>query len=89
MATAEELTHRTVSSSKIHSSFINYCLLLHAVTPSGSRPSPPQEHQEGEAGFAIMFPSMDGVQIKPFHFCKKSVSPAALKEAGWFHLVAI
>lgn len=57
-------------------------MLLRAVTPSGSCSSPPQEYQEGEAGFAIMFPSMEGVQIKPFHFCKKSISPTALKEAG-------
>lgn len=53
-----------------------------AVTPTGSCSNAPQEHQEGEAGFAIMFPTMDGVHIKPFHFCKKSISPAALKEAG-------
>lgn len=58
------------------------------MTPSGSSSStPPQEHQEGEAGFAIMFPKMEGVQIRPFHFCKKSISPAALKEAGeWTEL---
>nr|XP_046238523.1 F-box only protein 22 [Scatophagus argus] len=52
------------------------------LTPHGSCSSPPQEYQEGEAGFAIMFPNMDGVHIKPFHFCKKSISPTALKEAG-------
>ncbi|XP_071766597.1 F-box only protein 22 [Centroberyx gerrardi] len=52
------------------------------LTPSGSYSSPPQEHQEGEAGFAIMFPSMEGVHIKPFHFCKKTISPTALEEAG-------
>ncbi|XP_054626906.1 F-box only protein 22 [Dunckerocampus dactyliophorus] len=52
------------------------------LTPTGSGSRPPEEHQEGEAGFAIMFPSMEGVHIKPFHFCKKTVSPAALKEAG-------
>uniref|UniRef100_UPI0037E7A9F2 F-box only protein 22 n=1 Tax=Semicossyphus pulcher TaxID=241346 RepID=UPI0037E7A9F2 len=52
------------------------------LTPSGSWSSPPQEYQEGEAGFAVMFPSMEGVQIKPFHFCKKSFSPTALQEAG-------
>lgn len=57
-------------------------MLLLAVTPSGPGSSPPQEYQEGEAGFAIMFPSVEGVNIKPFHFCKKSISPAALKEAG-------
>ncbi|KAM9764770.1 F-box only protein 22 [Menidia menidia] len=52
------------------------------LTPSGSGSSPPQEYQEGEAGFAVMFPSTEGVQIKPFHFCKKTISPEALKEAG-------
>lgn len=52
------------------------------LTPSGSCSSPPQEYQEGEAGFAIMFPSIEGVHIKPFHFCKKTISPTALKEAG-------
>ncbi|XP_034432643.1 F-box only protein 22 [Hippoglossus hippoglossus] len=52
------------------------------LTPSGPSSNPPQEHQEGEAGFAIMLPSMEGVHIKPFHFCKKSMSPSALKEAG-------
>ncbi|TNM90669.1 hypothetical protein fugu_002958 [Takifugu bimaculatus] len=51
------------------------------LTPCGPS-SLPQEHQEGEAGFAIMFPSMDGAHVKPFHFCKKSISPTALKEAG-------
>lgn len=52
------------------------------LTPSGSCSSLPQEYQEGEAGFAVMFPSIEGVHIKPFHFCKKSISPTALKEAG-------
>lgn len=52
------------------------------LTPSGSCSSPPKEYQEGEAGFTIMFPSMEGVHIKPFHFCKRSLSPAALQEAG-------
>ncbi|XP_074467865.1 F-box only protein 22 [Sebastes fasciatus] len=52
------------------------------LTPSGSGSSLPEEYQEGEAGFAIMLPSIEGVRIKPFHFCKKSISPTALKEAG-------
>ncbi|XP_068598002.1 F-box only protein 22 [Brachionichthys hirsutus] len=52
------------------------------LTPSGSCSGCPQEYQEGEAGFAIMFPNIEGVHIKPFHFCKKSISPTALKEAG-------
>ncbi|XP_068453123.1 F-box only protein 22 [Clinocottus analis] len=52
------------------------------LTPSGSCSSLPQEYQEGEAGFALMLPSIEGVNIKPFHFCKKSISPTALEEAG-------
>lgn len=52
------------------------------LTPHGSRTAPPVEYQEGEAGFAIMFPNIDGVQIKPFHFCKKTISSTAMKEAG-------
>ncbi|KAJ0002056.1 hypothetical protein NQD34_001852 [Periophthalmus magnuspinnatus] len=52
------------------------------LTPHSSPTAPPKEYQEGEAGFAIMFPSIDGVQIKPFHFCKKTISSTAMKEAG-------
>ncbi|KAF3686237.1 F-box only protein 22 [Channa argus] len=52
------------------------------LTPTGSCCSPPQEYQEGEAGFAVLFPAIEGVHIRPFHFCKKTISPAALKEAG-------
>ncbi|XP_041848508.1 F-box only protein 22 [Melanotaenia boesemani] len=52
------------------------------LTPTGSRSSPPREYQEGEAGFALMFPSTEGVHIKPFHFCKKTISQTTLKEAG-------
>lgn len=52
------------------------------LTPHGSCATPPVEYQEGEAGFALMFPSVEGVQIKPFHFCKKTISSAAMKEAG-------
>ncbi|XP_060896940.1 F-box only protein 22 [Labrus mixtus] len=52
------------------------------LTPSGPSSGPPQEYQEGEAGFAVMFPSMEGVKIKPFHFCKKSITPTSLQEAG-------
>ncbi|KAM4602995.1 F-box only protein 22 isoform 2-T2 [Polymixia lowei] len=52
------------------------------LTPTGSSSNPPQEHQEGEAGYAIMFPSMEGVNIRPFHFCKKTISQSSLEEAG-------
>uniref|UniRef100_A0A3P9JZ66 F-box protein 22 n=1 Tax=Oryzias latipes TaxID=8090 RepID=A0A3P9JZ66_ORYLA len=52
------------------------------LTPTGSCSGSPQEYQDGEAGFAVMFPSTEGVNIKPFHFCKKTISPTALKDAG-------
>ncbi|KAJ8344561.1 hypothetical protein SKAU_G00318900 [Synaphobranchus kaupii] len=52
------------------------------LTPNGRYSSPPQEHQDGEAGFALMFPGMDGVTLRPFHFCKRSLSQTALEEAG-------
>lgn len=52
------------------------------LTPHSSCTARPIEYQEGEAGFAIMFPSIDGIQIKPFHFCKKTISSTAMKEAG-------
>ncbi|XP_013886745.1 F-box only protein 22 [Austrofundulus limnaeus] len=52
------------------------------LTPTGSWSNPPQEHQEGEAGFTLMFPSIEGVNIKPFHFCKKTISLTELREAG-------
>lgn len=52
------------------------------VTPSGQPTSQPQEYQDGEAGFALMIPSMDGVTIRPFHFCKQTLSKTALEEAG-------
>lgn len=84
--TLEEHNCHTVRNSNI---FFNPLPFFHTVTPNGSRPNPPREHQEGDAGFAIMFPSMDGVQIKPFHFCKKSISPTALKEAGLVNLTAV
>ncbi|CAN9506709.1 unnamed protein product [Ophioblennius macclurei] len=52
------------------------------LTPSGCCSGAPQEFQDGEAGFAVMFPNTEGVHIKPFHFCKRTISPSALKEAG-------
>lgn len=52
------------------------------LTPSGSGVQQPKEYQSGEAGFAVMLPNVEGVNVKPFHFCKKSMSPAALREAG-------
>lgn len=76
------MTHDMCAGSCIYLNILWYFMLLCAVTPSGSCSSPPQEYQEGEAGFAVMFPSIEGVHIKPFHFCKKTISPTALKEAG-------
>ncbi|KAH0619854.1 hypothetical protein JD844_014222 [Phrynosoma platyrhinos] len=40
------------------------------VTPTGSRSSQPLEVEDGEAGFALLFPRIDGVKIQTFHFCK-------------------
>ncbi|KAK6475124.1 F-box only protein 22-like [Huso huso] len=52
------------------------------LTPMGSHSNPPQEFEEGEAGFAIMFPNIDGINIRSFHFCKRSFSSTSLEEAG-------
>ncbi|MBN3275458.1 FBX22 protein, partial [Polyodon spathula] len=52
------------------------------LTPMGSHNNPPQEFEEGEAGFAIMFPNIDGINIRSFHFCKRSFSSTSLEEAG-------
>ncbi|CAL9701946.1 unnamed protein product [Knipowitschia caucasica] len=52
------------------------------LTPHTHRAACPREYQDGGAGFAVMFPNVNGVQIKPFHFCKKTISPTAMKEAG-------
>lgn len=40
------------------------------VTPIGSRSNRPQEIEIGESGFALLFPQIDGIKIKPFHFIK-------------------
>ncbi|KAM7103889.1 F-box only protein 22 isoform 1-T1 [Ciconia maguari] len=40
------------------------------VTPMGSSSNQPQEIEEGEAGFALLFPKIDGVKIHTFHFSK-------------------
>ncbi|RVE74765.1 hypothetical protein OJAV_G00024900 [Oryzias javanicus] len=45
------------------------------LTPTGPCSSPPQEYQDGEAGFAVMFPSTEGVHIKPFHFLQEDHLP--------------
>ncbi|NXV48215.1 FBX22 protein, partial [Uria aalge] len=42
------------------------------VTPMGSSSNQPQEIEEGEAGFALLFPKIDGVKIHTFHFSKDS-----------------
>ena len=58
------------------------CFPFSTVTPSGSHSGAPVEHQDGDAGFALMFPSIEGVNIRPFHFCRKTFSETALQEAG-------
>ncbi|XP_025025032.1 F-box only protein 22 [Python bivittatus] len=42
------------------------------VTPKGSRSNHPLEVEDGEAGFALLFPKIDGVKIQTFHFFKDS-----------------
>lgn len=58
------------------------CLFLSAVTPSDRACRVPREFMAGEAGFSLLFPAMEGVHIRPFHFCKKSLSDSALEKAG-------
>uniref|UniRef100_A0A8D0B1Q5 F-box protein 22 n=1 Tax=Salvator merianae TaxID=96440 RepID=A0A8D0B1Q5_SALMN len=40
------------------------------VTPMGSRGHRPLEVEDGEAGFALLFPKIDGVKIQTFHLFK-------------------
>ncbi|XP_075391511.1 F-box only protein 22 [Tenrec ecaudatus] len=40
------------------------------VTPMGSGSHRPQEIEIGEAGFALLFPQIEGIKIQPFHFIK-------------------
>ncbi|XP_069480442.1 F-box only protein 22 [Ambystoma mexicanum] len=44
------------------------------VTPMGSRCNHPQEIEDGEAGLALLFPKIDGVNIQTFHFFKDTRS---------------
>ncbi|XP_066492341.1 F-box only protein 22 [Tiliqua scincoides] len=56
------------------------------VTPTGSRNSRPLEVEDGEAGFALLFPKIDGVKIQTFHFYKdsktKGLNESQFAEAG-------
>ncbi|KAM6942989.1 F-box only protein 22 [Xenentodon cancila] len=85
---AKRSRHSSDTVEELNQLFPKGCDIMGITTPgvvltrTGSCSSPPEEHQDGEAGFALMFPSIEGVHIKPFHFCKKTVSPTALKEAG-------
>ncbi|XP_034265386.1 F-box only protein 22 [Pantherophis guttatus] len=40
------------------------------ATPKGSGSHRPMEVEEAEAGFALLFPKIDGVKIQTFHFSK-------------------
>ena len=40
------------------------------MTPIGSGSNRPQEIEIGESGFALLFPQIEGIKIKPFHFIK-------------------
>nr|XP_056721963.1 F-box only protein 22 [Euleptes europaea] len=44
------------------------------VNPTGSRSGRPLEIEDGEAGFALLFPKIDGVKIQTFHFFKDAKS---------------
>lgn len=52
------------------------------MTPSEPTCRIPKEFMEGEAGFSLLFPAIEGVHIRPFHFCKKSLTDGALEKAG-------
>ncbi|XP_042330760.1 F-box only protein 22 [Sceloporus undulatus] len=50
------------------------------VTPTGSRSNRPLEVEDGEAGFALLFPRIDGVKIQTFHF-RKDLKTRVLDES--------
>ncbi|XP_030622603.1 F-box only protein 22 [Chanos chanos] len=52
------------------------------LTPGGFPSKPPEEHEDGEAGFGLLFPSIEGINIRPFHFCRRTLNAEALQEAG-------
>uniref|UniRef100_A0A0K8RV05 F-box only protein 22 n=1 Tax=Crotalus horridus TaxID=35024 RepID=A0A0K8RV05_CROHD len=56
------------------------------VTPQGSGSHRPLEVEEGEAGFALLFPKIDGVKIQTFHFFKdpkkQTINEEEFAEAG-------
>lgn len=56
------------------------------ATPMGSRGNRPQEIEDGEAGFALLFPKIDGVKIHTFHLFKdlknKVFDESKFAEAG-------
>ncbi|KAG7264049.1 hypothetical protein CRUP_027445 [Coryphaenoides rupestris] len=76
--TVEELNHLFPGSCDI----LGIAAQGIVLTPSACHSGTPMEYQDGEAGYALMFPSIEGVNIRPFHFCKKTFSQAALQEAG-------
>lgn len=57
------------------------------ATATASPSNRPLEIEEGEAGFALLFPNMDGIQIRTFHISNrsgtnKSLDKNKLAEAG-------
>ncbi|XP_075064536.1 F-box only protein 22 [Mixophyes fleayi] len=56
------------------------------VTPTGSPNNRPLEMEDGESGFALLFPKINGVKIQKFHFFKDSKNKVfdenKLQEAG-------
>ncbi|XP_028822117.1 F-box only protein 22 isoform X2 [Denticeps clupeoides] len=52
------------------------------LTPQSPASATPQEYEEGQAGFALLFPNIDRVQITHFHFCKHTLTTEAMEQAG-------
>ncbi|KAG8576461.1 hypothetical protein GDO81_009869 [Engystomops pustulosus] len=56
------------------------------VTPGGSASNSPMEFEDGESGFALLFPKISGVKIQHFHLFKdfksKVFDEKKLEEAG-------
>lgn len=62
------LRHGVDKNIRITEREVSFCVVV--VTPMGSSSNQPQEIEDGEAGFALLFPKIDGVKIQTFHFPK-------------------
>lgn len=81
----ESLRLEAAEVSKQKLSFITF-KLSSLVTPTGSHNSRPLEVEDGEAGFALLFPKMDEVKIQTFHIYRdsktKGLDESRFAEAG-------